>query len=80
MPRLGIYPGYFRSDRKAGQQSFTAAGLHLGKGGNGPSGIEQPTELAKPKCAGIYDMQGCKVTGKLLPGMYIVDGKKMMVK
>lgn len=30
MPRLGIYPGYFRSNRKAGQQSFTAAGLHLG--------------------------------------------------
>lgn len=57
-----------------------AARCHVGKGGNGPSGIEQPTELAKPKCAGIYDMQGRKVTGKLLPGMYIVDGKKMMVK
>ena len=57
-----------------------AACCHVGKGGSGPSGIEQPAELAKPKRAGIYDMQGCKVTGKLLPGMYIVDGKKMMVK
>lgn len=57
-----------------------AACCHVGKGGNGPSGIGQPTELTKPKRTGIYDMQGCKVTGKLLPGMYIVDGKKMMVK
>ena len=57
-----------------------AACCHVCKGGNGPSGIEQPTELTKPKRTGIYDMQGCKVTGKLLPGMYIVDCKKMMVK
>ena len=30
MSRLEICPGYFRSDQKAGQQSFTAAGLYLG--------------------------------------------------
>ena len=28
----------------------------------------------------IYDLAGCRVTGTEKPGIYIVGGKKMMIK
>lgn len=36
--------------------------------------------VGKEKCTAIYDMMGRRVTGALSPGLYIMNGKKIIVK
>lgn len=57
-----------------------AARCHVGDGSNTPTGITQTTSKASSETSGTYDMQGRQVEGKLQPGMYIVNGKKMIIK
>ena len=57
-----------------------AARFYVGDGKDGPTGIEQITRPIAAKNSGIYDLQGRRVSGKPQAGMYIVNGKKMMIK
>ena len=57
-----------------------AARCYVGDGKDGPTGIEQITRPIAAKNSGIYDLQGRGVSGKPQAGMYIVNGKKMMIK
>lgn len=57
-----------------------AARCYVGDGKDGPTGIEQITRPIAAKNSGIYDLQGRRVSGKPQAGMYIVNGKKMMIK
>ncbi len=55
--------------------------LKKGEGGNdttGISSVESATESATVK--GIYTIQGVRVSNMNQPGLYIVDGKKVLVK
>ena len=44
-----------------------------------PTGIEN-IAVENKVVKGIYDMQGRKLGAIILPGIYIVDGKKVLVK
>ena len=51
-----------------------------GKSSGGTSSISNITLSPDLKKEGIYDMQGRKVNGKLKPGIYIVNGKKTVIR
>ena len=47
---------------------------------HGTTGIRPNLVQKQKKTEGIYDMQGRKVNGKPTPGIYIVNGKKMVIR
>lgn len=47
---------------------------------HGTTGIRPNLVQEQKKTEGIYDMQGCKVNGKPTPGIYIVNGKKTVIR
>lgn len=71
--------------QKAGQMPFIDY-FHLSYYGNQEIDIETITAIeevaaqAPAADTSIYDLQGRKVAGKLTPGIYIRDGKKVLVK
>lgn len=47
---------------------------------HGTTGIRSNLVQEQKKPEGIYDMQGRKMNGKPTPGIYIVNGKKMVIR
>ena len=75
MNKLGIYDEETNTDEEGGQLSN---GLRFSFGGE--TGVEQTTVNRQQKTV-IYDLQGRMVTDtKGLKGIYIVDGKKTIIK
>ncbi|MBR5083861.1 MAG: Ig-like domain-containing protein, partial [Prevotella sp.] len=77
--KMKAFRGYFYSYNMLGDAYKNAANSNVSLTFNDAEGIVsvkvggQPTE-------GTYDLQGRKVTGSLKKGIYIVDGKKMVIK
>lgn len=63
---------------KSTAQTATASGIATFVWG-GASGINSAT-VEKNDAQAIYDLQGRRVSGKLLPGIYVQNGKKFAVK
>ena len=60
---------------KAGQHCFS---IGFGDGTTGVS--EEPIMKSEESAAPAYDLQGRKVEGNLKPGVYIRDGRKVIIK
>ena len=76
---MKAFRGYFYSYNILGDAYKNAANSNVSLTFNDAEGIVnvkvgcQPTE-------GTYDLQGRKVVGSLKKGIYIVDGKKTIIK
>lgn len=77
--KMKAFRGYFYSYNVLGDAYKNGANSNVSLSFNDADGIlnvkvgDMPTE-------GTYDLQGRKVTGALKRGIYIVDGKKMVIK
>ncbi len=61
--------------------SAASAGLNIRIGQSEPTAIlTLGTEADRPAATGSYDLQGRRVSSTVQPGLYIVNGKKVIVK
>ncbi len=57
-----------------------AARCYIGDGNDSPTEVKQINGQDNTGSTQIFDMQGRKVSGKPMPGLYIVNGRKVVIK
>ena len=55
-------------------------GFALNDDGNDPTGIKHTESTSSGKAHGIFDAAGRKLNAATIPGLYIVNGRKVILK